>query len=38
MTAVSSVELKQPVWQKIVILTLGFWLSGSLILDWSNYA
>jgi len=34
MTAVSSVELKQPVWQKIVILTLGFWLSGSLILDW----
>ncbi len=30
----SRVEFKRPVWQNAVILTLGFWLSASLILDW----
>lgn len=34
MTAASSIQLKRPIWQTIVMLTLGFWLSGSLILDW----
>lgn len=34
MTAASSIELKRPIWQSIVMLTLGFWLSGSLVLDW----
>lgn len=34
MTAASSIPLKRPSWQSIVTLTLGFWLSGSLILDW----
>lgn len=31
---VSSIQLKRSVWQSVVILTLGFWLSSSLILDW----
>ncbi len=30
----SRVEFKRPVWQNVVILTLGFWLSTSFILDW----
>ncbi|MGD1912904.1 MAG: hypothetical protein ACFB2X_19275 [Rivularia sp. (in: cyanobacteria)] len=30
----SGLEFKRPVWQNTVILTLGFWLSASLILDW----
>jgi len=30
----SSLEFKRPVWQNVVILTLGFWLSASVILDW----
>lgn len=30
----SRVEFKRPVWQNAVILSLGFWLSASLILDW----
>jgi len=30
----SSVEFKRPVWQNVVIITLGFWLSASLLLDW----
>ncbi|MEB3219414.1 MAG: hypothetical protein VKN72_24700 [Nostocales cyanobacterium 94392] len=30
----SSVEFKRPIWQNIVIITLGFWLSASLLLDW----
>ncbi|MBV6625367.1 MAG: hypothetical protein KI793_20965 [Rivularia sp. (in: Bacteria)] len=30
----SSVEFKRPVWLNVVILTLGFWLSASVILDW----
>lgn len=34
MNAVSSVELKRPIWQNIAMLTLGFWLSASLLLDW----
>lgn len=34
MTAVSSIQPKRPIWLTIVMLTLGFWLSGSLILDW----
>ncbi len=33
MSAISGVELKQPIWQTAIIFTLGFWLSGSLILD-----
>ena len=33
MTA-SSIASKRPLWQTIVVLTLGFWFSGSLILDW----
>lgn len=34
MTAVSSIQLKRPSWQTIITLTLGFWLSASLVLDW----
>jgi len=34
MNAISSVELKRPIWQSIALLTLGFWLSASLLLDW----
>jgi len=34
MTAVSNLQLKRSPWQTIVILTLGFWLGASLILDW----
>lgn len=34
MTAVSSIQVKRPTWQTVVMLVLGFWLSGSLILDW----
>ncbi len=30
----SSVEFKRPVWLNVVLLTLGFWLSASVILDW----
>lgn len=34
MTAASSMQLKRPTWQTVVMLALGFWLSGSLLLDW----
>lgn len=34
MTAVSSIEFKRLNWLTIVMVTLGFWLSGSLIIDW----
>ena len=34
MTAASSLQLKRPLWQTIVVLTLGFWFSSSLVLDW----
>ncbi|OKH22110.1 hypothetical protein [Chroogloeocystis siderophila] len=31
---ISSIQFKRSVWQNVVILTMGFWLSTSLILDW----
>ncbi|MCX7592652.1 MAG: hypothetical protein N2235_02610 [Fischerella sp.] len=34
MNTVSSFGCKRPIWQSIVMLTLGFWLSASLFLDW----
>jgi len=34
MTAASSFQLKRPIWQTVVMLTLSFWLSGSIIIDW----
>jgi len=34
MTATSSLQLKRSPWSTITILTLGFWLSSSLVLDW----
>ncbi|GAA6618960.1 hypothetical protein [Scytonema sp. NUACC26] len=34
MNAISNVELKRPIWQDVAMLTLGFWLSASLILSW----
>ncbi|MEH2261360.1 hypothetical protein [Nostoc sp.] len=34
MTAISNIEFKRPIWQTAIILTLGFWLSASLIVDW----
>lgn len=34
MLAASSFQLKRPIWQTVVMLTLGFWLGGSLVLDW----
>ncbi len=34
MTAIYSLQSKRPTWLTIVTLTLGFWLSGSLIIDW----
>lgn len=30
----SSLQLKRSLWLTIVMVTLGFWLSGSLVLDW----
>ncbi|QFS48622.1 hypothetical protein GXM_06116 [Nostoc sphaeroides CCNUC1] len=34
MTAISNFQSKRPIWQSAIILTLGFWLSASLVLDW----
>jgi hypothetical protein len=34
MNITSSVEFKRSTWQNTVMLTLGFWLSASLVLDW----
>jgi len=34
MMAASSIQLKRPIWLNLVMLTLSFWLSSSLILDW----
>lgn len=34
MTAFSSVGLRQSGWQKAILVSLGFWLSSSLLLDW----
>lgn len=33
-TISSTFEYKRPTWQTAIMLTLGFWLSASLILDW----
>ncbi len=33
MNAAFGIELKRPTWQTIAMFVLGFWLSGSLILD-----
>ncbi len=32
--SVSHLAFKRPTWQIAIILTLGFWLSASLVLDW----
>lgn len=34
MNVASSFQLNRPIWQKIVMLTLGIWVGGSLVLDW----
>ena len=34
MNITSRFEYKRPVWKNVVIFTLGFWLSASLLLDW----
>ncbi len=34
MNTISNLGYKRPLWQNIVILTLGFWLSASLVIDW----
>ncbi|MFM2064838.1 MAG: hypothetical protein RLZZ507_4509 [Cyanobacteriota bacterium] len=34
MNAISKFEFKRSTWQTAVMLTLGFWLSASLVLDW----
>ncbi|MBW4612088.1 MAG: hypothetical protein KME21_02180 [Desmonostoc vinosum HA7617-LM4] len=34
MNAISNFEYKRPIWQTAIVLTLGFWLSASLVLDW----
>jgi hypothetical protein len=34
MNAVSKFELQKPSWRTAITLTLGFWLSASLVLDW----
>jgi len=34
MNAISNLEFKRSTWQIAILLTLGFWLSASLVLDW----
>ncbi|MEB3179090.1 MAG: hypothetical protein VKL59_08700 [Nostocaceae cyanobacterium] len=34
MNAISRFEFKRDFWHSVVMLTLGFWLSASLVLDW----
>ena len=34
MNTISTIEFKRPIWQTVAMLTLGFWLSASLFLDW----
>ena len=34
MNAISNTNLKKSTWQTAILLTLGFWLSASLVLDW----
>ncbi|MBE9005721.1 DUF4149 domain-containing protein [Fortiea sp. LEGE XX443] len=34
MNTLSTVEFKWSIWQPAILLTLGFWLGASLVLDW----
>jgi hypothetical protein len=34
MNSISNLEFKRANWQTAIMLTLGFWLSASLVLDW----
>jgi len=34
MNVISNLDLKRSTWQTAILLTLGFWLSASLVLDW----
>jgi hypothetical protein len=34
MNAISNLQIKRSTWQTAVMLTLGFWLSSTLLLDW----
>jgi hypothetical protein len=34
MNSISNIEFKRSTWQTAIMLTLGFWLSASLCLDW----
>ncbi|MCC5640601.1 DUF4149 domain-containing protein [Nostoc sp. CHAB 5844] len=34
MNTLATVEFKRSIWQSAIMLTLGFWLGGSLVLDW----
>ncbi|MBO3461480.1 DUF4149 domain-containing protein [Aetokthonos hydrillicola Thurmond2011] len=34
MNTLSTIQFKRPVWQTIAMLTVGFWLSASVFLDW----
>ena len=34
MNAISNLEFKKSTWQTAILLTLGFWLSATLVLDW----
>ncbi|MBS9383592.1 hypothetical protein [Dolichospermum circinale] len=34
MNTLSNLEFKRSTWQTAIMLTLGFWLSASLVLDW----
>ncbi|TAE58726.1 MAG: hypothetical protein EAZ76_05785 [Nostocales cyanobacterium] len=34
MNTISNLQIKRSTWQTAVILTLGFWLSSSMLLDW----
>jgi hypothetical protein len=34
MNSISTIEFKRSTWQTAIMLTLGFWLSASLCLDW----
>jgi hypothetical protein len=34
MLSISKLELKRSIWQTAIVLTLGFWISASLVLDW----
>ncbi|NET00859.1 MAG: hypothetical protein F6K62_22735 [Sphaerospermopsis sp. SIO1G2] len=34
MNTISNLQIRRSVWQTAIMLTLGFWLSSSLLLDW----